>query len=170
MTTRKSFARKGRFKAPRSVGDQYAAVRSAVQAMDASEVARQLPNLVETIVAESTDSEDTVKFLIGISFSKNETLLDYRLERLVYPEDADRPYLEAVKPAVTQEHIYVTFPYPPDPQFDAATLRGALLVALEKEFTRGATTSHQPDPDDEDDRDGLTRRISDFWRQIRPRL
>lgn len=165
MPSRESTDTDSRFRERSTVEDEYEAIRSAIREMEAREVARQLPNLVETVVSESTPPEDTVKFIIGISFSKNETLLDYRLERLVQLEESERLYLDVIKPAVTHEHHYITFAYPPDPHFDAAALRGALLVALERGFERGGARLEPTDTDSVDET-GLSGRLSDIWRRI----
>ena len=109
-------------------------LRAALLDMDAEEMARQLPNLVETVAEHAADDVPTLQFVIGVSFSRNETLLDYRLDRLVVIDRLRTPHLETLKPPVSARHEYLTFRYPPDPTFDAKSFRGALLAATERQL------------------------------------
>lgn len=121
------------YEAP-GIPDRFQNIRSTVREMDPDAVARQLPKLVELIADHSADDVPTIRFVVGVSFSQNETLFDYRLERLVPSDDSERPLLETIKPAVNSDHFYLLFAYPPDPYFDASALRGALLGAIEDQI------------------------------------
>lgn len=123
-------------------------IRETVRLMDADEVSRQLPNLVDTVASESANAPETAHFLIGVSFSRNDTLLDYRLDKYVVDERSGQPRYESLKSAISVEHVYLTFPYPPDPNFSADAFRGALLVEMEEQFSnhsqrRGAVSNSQ---------------------------
>lgn len=124
------------------IPDRYETIRSAVRQMEPDDIARQLPHLIELIRTHSRNDEPTVRFVIGISFSRNETLFDYRLDRIAEIDESGQPRYETLKPPVHDSHLYHVFAYPADPQFDAATLRGALLTAIEAEATqtRGSST------------------------------
>lgn len=141
---------------------RFQAFRSTVKALDAQEVDRQLPNLVKTVVDKSTDPE-TEMFVIGISFSKSETLLDYRLERLVDDGEIGQSRLETLKPAVSGTHLYLTFPYPPDSHFTADALRGAILTTIEKQVSSrsGGDPGSQKEGSSE-----RSSRLTDLLRQI----
>ena len=108
-------------------------MRNTILAMDGRDVARQLPNLVEEVVERVDDDVRTLQFVVGVSVSRNATLLDYRLERLV-DNGQPAPRRETLKPPVSDSHRYLTFRLPPDPGFGPETLRGALLTALERDL------------------------------------
>lgn len=144
--------------------DRYEAVREQVRAMDPDAVDRQLPNLVATLADASADDEETLQFVVGVSFSQNDTLLDYSLDRLVDVDGLDRPRVETLKPAVSLDHRYLTFPYPPDPQFDAGSLRGALIVSIEEELTRLGGSPDWYESDEPDD--GGHAWYVDIWKQF----
>lgn len=136
--------------APTTGADPYQDIRSTVIEMDADAVARQLPRLAETIATESVERDGVLSFVIGVSLSTNDTLLDYRLEALV-EDGSDGPHLETLKPAISRDHLYLTFSYPPDPHFDAGALRGALLEVIERclhqaDFTRGPSEPEETPP------------------------
>lgn len=141
---------------------RFEAFRSTVKDLDPRDVNRQLPNLVKTVVEKSSDA-DTQMFVIGISFSKSDTLFDYRLERLVYDSEIDHNRLETLKPAVSSEHLYLSFPYPPDSNFTADALRGAILTTIENQHSsRGEVVGiTQPVESPEE-----TSRVVRFLRQI----
>lgn len=101
-------------------------VRTALQEKTADDVARELPGLVDRLASVSSEVEDTRRFFVGVSLSRNDTLLDYSLSRV--GGDAT---VETLKEPVSTDHRYLTFAYPPDPHFDAAALRGALLGTVE---------------------------------------
>lgn len=124
------------------IQDRYETIRSAVRQMEPDDITRQLPNLVDLVRTHSRNDEPTVRFIIGISFSQNETLFDYMLDQVREVDGTSQPRFETLKPAVHDNHHYLVFAYPPDPQFDATTLRGALLTAIEDEATqmRGSST------------------------------
>lgn len=107
-------------------------MRSSVLDLDAEAVARQLPHLAEQLAERAADDVSTLQFVVGVSSSRNQTLLDYRLDRWVETDDGVRR--EVLKPPVSEQHRYVTFPYPPDPTLDEPALRGALLAAIEREL------------------------------------
>lgn len=132
-------------------------IRETVRHMDADAVARQLPNLVDTIASESTDAPGTMHFLIGVSFTGNHTLLDYRLDKYVVSEETDAPRYETLKSAVSVEHVYLTFPYPPDPNFTADALRGALLVEIEEQFSESGQRRGSGGASDRSKRRGVSR-------------
>lgn len=107
-------------------------IRASVQRMDADTVGRQLPNLTDAIAREAQESGSQATLVIGIAFSKNDTLLDYRLDKVVADGDTEPRQLETLKAPVSTDLLYLTFPYPPDPYVDEEAIRGALLSALER--------------------------------------
>lgn len=125
------------------ISDRYETIRSAVRQMEPDDIARQLPHLIDLVRTHSWNDEPTVRFVIGISFSQNQTLLDYRLDRIADFDDSGQPRYETLKPPVQDSHFYLVFAYPSDPQFDATTLRGALLTAIEDEATEMRSSSTQ---------------------------
>ena len=117
--------------------DRYETIRREVAAIPSEDIAHRLPNLAETVANVSEEADDTVRFHVGVSFTKAHAPLDYWLDRIV--DDDDGVHVHSLKPAVSREHFYLRFPYPPDPDFDACTLRGALLAAVERELDDLAT-------------------------------
>lgn len=144
------------------IPDRYETIRSAVRQMEPDDIARQLPHLIDLVRTHSGSDEQTVRFVIGISFSQNETLFDYRIDRIAESDEAGQPRYETLKPPVHDGHLYLVFAYPPDPNFDAATLRGALLTAIEDEATQTRGSSSRPDADRSTD-----ERQSSFGKLIR---
>lgn len=107
----------------------YERFRETLHTKTPDEFSRELPGLVEQLGTAAQSDPDSVRFLIGISLSRNETLLDYTLERV----DQDGT-VSTLKEPISTNHRYLTVPYPPDPHVDAAGLRGALLVSLEAQL------------------------------------
>lgn len=127
------------------IPDRFETIRSVVRHMDPDDISRQLPHLIDIVRSHSTNDDQTVRFVIGISFSQNETLFDYRLDRIAESDEPGQPRYETLKPPVTDGHFYLVFSYPADPNFDAATLRGALLTAIEDQATQTRGSSSRPD-------------------------
>lgn len=125
----------------------FVAVREELLSTPADDLARQLPNLVPTVI-EVSKREDTDGLLLGVSFTRDHTPLDYELDRIV--ERADQYHREPVKEAISGDHRYLRFHYPPDPQFTATTLRGALLSAVEEEIHGHGDASESEDATTED--------------------
>lgn len=135
--------------------DHYEAIEEWLLAQSDRDIRHHLPNLVETLAELSADPE-TVRFLAGVSFTKNNTPLDYELVRFYAPDDVDFLRRDEVKLAVSQDHHYVRFVHPADPRFDAGALRAVLLSAME-------TALHSLEDDDE----GSPRaRLSDLWQDL----
>lgn len=149
-------------------GSRYRTIRANIQQMDADELARRLPGLVESVVSNSRDSPEGLQFELGVSFTKREVPFDYRMDRLVH-EGRNEPRAESVKPPISHDHYYLTFRYPPDPNFTADSLRGALLVAIESSLDRrDMTRLNPPSPSDVTDEpeDG---RITSILKTLRSR-
>lgn len=111
---------------------QYEAIRATLTESPAEDFVHQLPNLVEEIRTISRTNDDILRFQIGISFSRNQTLLDYHLSRVVATENGTR--VQETKSPVSQNHRYLQFTYPPDPEATADGLRGAVLAILDQEL------------------------------------
>lgn len=141
----------------RKIRRQYRTIRDELVTTPADELAHQLPSLIEEI-AEISQQDDTVRFLAGVSFTQNYTLLDYHLDRVVETEDGRR--VEEIKTAVSQNHRYLRFSYPADPAFDARALRGALLASLDRELRELERALDRAETDDS---------ISDLWRLLSSR-
>lgn len=111
--------------------DHYESIRERLLSQSELDIRHHLPNLVETLV-EGSNEPETVRFLVGVSFTQEHTPLDYMLERVYAPEEVDFHRRDEMKLPVSQDHHYVQFAYPPDPQFDADALRAALLTSIEE--------------------------------------
>lgn len=111
---------------------QYKAIRDDLTASPAEDFAHQLPNLVDEINTISKTHDETIRFQIGISFSQNQTPLDYHLSRVIDAENGTR--VEKIKSPVSQKHRYLEFTYPPDPEVSANALRGAVLATIDQEL------------------------------------
>lgn len=123
------------------VSNNYSEIQSNLASMPAEVIDRSLPNLVDSVAAEST-RDDTRRFRIGVSFSRQYRPLDYQLDRVYDDEDGDRE-VESIKEPVSTNHRYLRFTYPQDPSFDACALRGALLAVVEGEIARFAGEAWQ---------------------------
>ena len=108
----------------------YEAIRETLIEQTESDIAHHLPNLVETIIDASHDPE-TVRFVGGVSFTRDSTPLDYYVSRLYQPDDVDFVRQEPLKLPVSRNHHYVAFVYPADLGFDAGNLRAILLTVVE---------------------------------------
>lgn len=135
----------------------YDAVADALREREPATVAHELPGLVDQ-VADDADGVD--HYVVGVSFTKNRSCLDYAVDRVVYPDDdraeagLDDPVVESVKPPASERHRYVHFSHPPDPHFDAAALRALLIGALHRE--RQAVADEEPP----------TSTFADLWEQL----
>lgn len=115
---------------PETLLQEYRELSRTLRQTRPEDVSRQLPGLVDTLTAESTEHPSTQRFRVGVSVSANHSLFDYFLERVRSP-DAEGVPVETVKEPVSSDHHYLQFTYPPDPRFDDAALRGALLARLD---------------------------------------
>jgi len=136
--------------------DHYQAIKEWLVEQTERDIRHNIPNLVEAIAEASTDPE-TVQFIGGVSFTRNHTPLDYRLDRIYAPADVDFYRRTSVKQPISRDHHYVEFIYPPDPNFDGAALRATLLTAIETEIY-----SLQDDVDHTSPRSGL----SSLWQDL----
>lgn len=136
--------------------EHHLAIRDQLKSTAPEDIRLQLPNLVETIREMSADPE-TVRFLLGVSFTRDYTPLDYRLERYHSADDDKGNQVEAVKVPVSSSHGYLTVVYPPDPQFDGRALRAALLTAVERNV-------HTLEADPTASVTGS--RLADLWEQL----
>lgn len=134
---------------------QYRTIRDELVATPIDELGHQLSSLIRDIT-ETSRRDDTIRFLVGVSFTRNYTPLDYHLDRIVETENDGR-HVEEVKAAISQNHRYLRFSYPADPEFDAPALRGALLASLDRELRDLERTL---------DRAGTDDSISDLWRLL----
>lgn len=110
----------------------YLELRDELASLPAAELTHQLPNLVDKIATMSRETDNTIRFRAGVSFSKNQTLFDYHLTRVA--EVNGERHIEDLKSAVSRNHRYHRFSYPPDPQVDAKAIRGVLLAVLDREI------------------------------------
>lgn len=97
------------------------------------DLSRELPGLIDKINSPSEDLGEIIRYAVGVSFSKNGSCFDYWINAIITLEDRDDYRTHSMKDPVTSSHDYVTFFYPPDPYFDAQTLRGVLLAAIEEQ-------------------------------------
>ena len=108
----------------------YADVRETLTHKEPRDVVRELPGLVDYV---TDTAEDVDHYVVGVSFTKKHTCLDYAVDRVHLVDDGD-PYVETVKTPASGSHRYVQFSHPPDPHFDAAALRARLLAAVDAEY------------------------------------
>lgn len=128
-----------------SVRTHYVAIRDWLLAQSERDIIHHLPNLVETITDGSEDP-DTVRFVGGVSFTQKHTPLDYRLDRVYAEDDVDFYRRESLKLPISQEHHYVRFVYPPDPDFGAKALRSVLLTSVESTLYTSEQANEEPSP------------------------
>ena len=136
--------------------DHYQAIRDQLRTTAPEDIRLQLPNLVDSIQELSVDPE-TVRFLIGVSFTHDYLPLDYRLERYHAPAETDSNRVDTVKFPVSATHGYLTIVYPPDPDFDGQALRSVLLSAVERKL-------HTLETDPTATVTGS--RLADLWEQL----
>lgn len=115
----------------------YDDVAAALAERPPATVAHELPGLVDRLAEEAPDVDH---YVVGVSFTKKLSCLDYAVDRVLEPEGDepteaggttnDDPVVESVKPPASENHRYVHFVHPPDPHFDAAALRARLLGAV----------------------------------------
>jgi len=116
----------------------YDDVAAALRERTPDAVAHELPGLVDHL---TEDAPHVDHYVVGVSFTKKHTCLDYAIDRVLRPdEDAgtagrtgDEPVVESVKAPASERHRYVHFVHPPDPHFDASALRARLLGAIHRE-------------------------------------
>lgn len=137
---------------PEGLLDEYRALAESIRQDRPDDVGRQLPGLVDTIVSESVERPEIIRFHVGISVSANHTLFDYCLDR-VSPLNDENHRVEPIKEPISTEHHYLSFTYPRDPHFDVDGLRGALLSTLDRRIREleGSTNDRGED------------RLSDVW-------
>lgn len=116
---------------PEVLEAQFRSIIDRIAANSADDLNRQLPKLVDTVVSVTDAEEETVRFWIGVSFSRQKDPFDYRLDE-IRRTGSERVEVVQHKTPVTDDHHYLSFPYPADPEFDASSLRGALLATLER--------------------------------------
>ena len=143
--------------------EHYQEIRDWLLTQDERDVRHHLPNLVET-VAEAAKDPETIRFLVGVSFTQNHTPLDYMLERWFAPDDVDFLRRDPMKLPVSRDHHYVRFVHPADSKFDGAALRAALLSALETVLYM-LEDEHRDHLGDED-RGASHTRLSDLWQEL----
>lgn len=139
----------------RELRAHYRDIRNWLVDQSERDLRHHLPNLVETL-AEASNDPETVRFLVGVSFTRNHTPLDYLLERYYDPEDVDFLRHDPMKLPVSGDHHYVRFVHPADPKFGGAALRAALLSALE-------TALYSLEQEDQET-SGST--LSDLWQEL----
>jgi len=111
--------------------EEYEMIRKILLGKPAFELGHELPGLIDTVERQSLGGEETIRYLIGVSFTTQGTAFDYWIDRVIDPDQIDGYRVETIKDPINYDHKYVTFFYPPDPEFDAETLRGALLATVE---------------------------------------
>ena len=111
--------------------EEYDSIRDLLLGKPAHEIGHELPGLIESVKRQSVLTDDTLRFVIGVSFTKQGTCFDFWLDRVVDTADRDVPKVASVKEPINADHRYVTFEYPPDPDFDAGDIRAALLTTIE---------------------------------------
>lgn len=112
--------------------DRFETVKELLLAKQSDDLRRELHGLIETIQEEATRRDNIIRFIIGVSFTEQGTCFDYWIDRVVTRNDNGIPRVEEVKPPINTGHPYLTFHFPPDPEFDAGNLRGAMLAAIER--------------------------------------
>ncbi len=120
---------------PAAFEERLRRVRDVIRSKQAADVEHELPGLVDAVRENSQDKSPIAQFVIGVSFTQDGGCLDYYLR---YRPNPERPTAtpETLKPPVETTHAYLTFRHPADPNFTAATLRGALLVTIEDTIER----------------------------------
>ncbi len=116
---------------PDGLDEHYQGIQDELRTASPDDLRLQLPNVVDSIRSLSVE-EDTVRFLLGVSFTHDYTPLDYRLERYLNTGSGDSHRVETVKEPVSGSHGYLSVIYPPDPAFDWHALRSVLLAAVER--------------------------------------
>lgn len=125
----------------------YVDVMQALLETKPADVTAALPGLVDVVAGAD---EDVDHYVVGVSFSRQYTPLDYAVDRIREPGDDPEPVVE---PA-SERHAYVHFSHPRDPQFDGSSLRARLLGALERE----RRAARNPD--------GSSSRLADLWEDL----
>ena len=115
--------------------EEYEMIRDILLGKPAFELGHELPGLIDTVERQSLGGEETLRYLIGVSFTTQGTAFDYWIDRVIDPDPIEGYRVETIKDPINYEHKYVTFFYPPDPEFDAGTLRGALLTTVENHMS-----------------------------------
>ena len=113
--------------------DRKVNIRRVLLEKTPDDLSRELPGLIEEIKKPSNETGETIRYAVGVSFSKSGSCFDYWLNQTVIMDGDDEYRTRVIKAPVTQEHNYVTFYYPPDPSFDGETLRGVLLAMVEEQ-------------------------------------
>lgn len=111
----------------------YASIKAALTSMSAEEIDRHLPNLTDTIAHLSAEHAETVRFEVGVSFTEDPKPLDYSIDHVIVSGKDNVLRTISRKDAISEDHFYLAFSYPRDPQFSPKTLRGALLSAIEQQ-------------------------------------
>jgi len=131
----------------------YDDVAAALREREPANVAHELPGLVDRLAEAAPDVDH---YVVGVSFTKKHSCLDYAIDRVLVPADDqdDGPVVESVKPPASERHRYVHFVHPPDPHFDASALRARLLGAIVDERRQLA------------DDDPPASTFADLWEQL----
>lgn len=129
---------------PPPVQDNLRVIREILIEKSSDDLERELPGLINTVQTQSIASEETIRYVIGVSFTNKRTCLDYWIDRVILPSDLSEHEVRVEKEAINSNHMYVTFCYPPDPEFDGVALRGILLATVEDRI-------HSTDQEDADD-------------------
>lgn len=108
----------------------YQLIRDILLGKTPTDIRHELPNLVEMITEYS--QSNTIRFIIGVSFSTNDTCFDFWIDRIFDPVGEEGHRVEELKPPVNPNDAYLTVVYPPDREFNAAALRGCLLSRVEQ--------------------------------------
>jgi len=144
-------------------------LRESLRRKSGTTIEHELPGLINVIQTQEIASDETVRYIVGVSFTARQTGFDYWIDTVVVPHERSEYRTRTVKEAIEPDHQYVTFLYPPDPQFNGEVLRGILLSRLESRLHSTAT------PEDEPDDSGGVERVTHaiaagyraFWTELR---
>lgn len=114
------------------------------------DIERELPGLLEIVRTPEIGTDETIRFIIGVSFTANQNCFDYWVHRVLRPQDGSHLRTRTEKEAIDSNHPYITFTYPPDPQVTGDVIRGILLARIE-------TRVHSNDLNAGEDNQGLGR-------------
>lgn len=126
--------------------DDYDEIRTILLEKPTEDIERELPGLIDTLSTHSIDSDETIRFVVGVSFTTHGTCFDYWVDRVIRREGNGHIVSQPVKQPINENHSYVKFCYPPDQYFDAATLKGALLATVETHLDSREFDAHNPAP------------------------
>lgn len=125
--------------------EDFETIRNFLLDKSTEDLAHELPGLIDTISTLSIGSEETLRYVIGVSFSTQGTGFDYYIDRVFRRQATGMLVSEPVKEPIDEKHHYIEICYPPDQQFDASALRGALITTIESRLHEQVDESGRTD-------------------------